>query len=423
MQLTVPIVGQEPGPNYAVDINNCFTLIDTHNHTPGKGVQVPTAGISIDANLSLNGFFIVSSSGIGLAALGSTPGNNTLYESGVDLYFVDGSGNNVRLTQGGAVLGNGITQLTGDVTSGPGVGPQAATIASNAVTTAKILNSNVTLAKIQNISTTTLLGRSTAGSGVVEQLSIGSGLTLAGGSLSANSVNALASDLSSSNSYTSADWSVTGASVVKTSTNNTNPIILGSTDLTSNSQASNDIYLISGRNNGSGGTGNILIAPGFPNGGTGGTVQMLGGGGATSVTLGDHRVEIQASTDAGAPALRMGASSGSVRIYHAFGGGTIQLAAGQAGPSAGPGNVSGVGTLSFSAASVGTVVLTVPSSIPGPNTWTMTLPDSAGSSSQFLQTNGSGVTSWAYPSAASGTFTTVDLKTVTVVNGIITSIV
>lgn len=63
--------------------------------------------------------------------------------------------------------------LTGDVTNT--VGTLATTIA----------NSAVTFSKIQDISTNKLLGRSTAGTGNVEQLSIGSGLTLAGGTLSA----------------------------------------------------------------------------------------------------------------------------------------------------------------------------------------------------------------------------------------------
>lgn len=44
--------------------------------------------------------------------------------------------------------GSGITQLTGDVTAGPGSGSQAATIAANAITTAKILDLNVTTGKL-----------------------------------------------------------------------------------------------------------------------------------------------------------------------------------------------------------------------------------------------------------------------------------
>jgi hypothetical protein len=58
--------------------------------------------------------------------------------------------------------------LTGEVTS---VG-NASTIAANAVTTAKILNSNITYAKIQNVSATDkILGRVSAGAGVVEEIS------------------------------------------------------------------------------------------------------------------------------------------------------------------------------------------------------------------------------------------------------------
>lgn len=59
--------------------------------------------------------------------------------------------------------------LTGDVTTA--VGTVATTIAANAVTTAKINNSQVTYAKIQNVTATDrLLGRSTAGAGVVEEI-------------------------------------------------------------------------------------------------------------------------------------------------------------------------------------------------------------------------------------------------------------
>lgn len=78
----------------------------------------------------------------------------------------------------------GITQLTGDVSAGPGSGSQAATIANNAVTTAKVANSAITYAKIQDISATArLLGRGSVGAGVTEELSLGAGLAISGGVL------------------------------------------------------------------------------------------------------------------------------------------------------------------------------------------------------------------------------------------------
>lgn len=73
-------------------------------------------------------------------------------------------------TSSGTNTGDQTITLTGDVT-GTGTGSFAATIAADAVTTAKILNSNVTYAKIQNVSATDrLLGRSSAGAGVVEEI-------------------------------------------------------------------------------------------------------------------------------------------------------------------------------------------------------------------------------------------------------------
>ena len=52
-----------------------------------------------------------------------------------------------------------------------------------AVTTAKIADSNVTYAKIQNVADARLLGNSAGTAGVVQELTVGSGLTLSGGAL------------------------------------------------------------------------------------------------------------------------------------------------------------------------------------------------------------------------------------------------
>lgn len=59
------------------------------------------------------------------------------------------------------------------------------TVDNSAITTTKINNGAVTYAKIQNVTANSrLLGRASAGAGVVEEITIGSGLTLTGSTLS-----------------------------------------------------------------------------------------------------------------------------------------------------------------------------------------------------------------------------------------------
>jgi hypothetical protein len=78
---------------------------------------------------------------------------------------------------GSYLTGNQTITLSGDL-SGSGTTSISATISNNAVTTAKILNSNVTYAKIQDVTSKRLLGRAATSNGVVGEISIGSNLTL-----------------------------------------------------------------------------------------------------------------------------------------------------------------------------------------------------------------------------------------------------
>jgi hypothetical protein len=114
------------------------------------------------------------------------PGNGyTFWDADLQTLYAwdDGTAAWVAVSGGGG----GITELTGDVTAGPGSGSEGATIAANAVTTAKILNSNVTLAKIANAAAnSTLLGSGAAGSGsAYAELTLGTGLSMAGTTLNA----------------------------------------------------------------------------------------------------------------------------------------------------------------------------------------------------------------------------------------------
>jgi hypothetical protein len=105
MNLPIPTVGGESGPQYATDVNNSLTLVDQHNHTPGQGVQIPPSGLNINSSLTFNNNLATSLQGLTFVAQSGSPGINTIWESGVDLYFTDGLGNLIQITKNGAVAG------------------------------------------------------------------------------------------------------------------------------------------------------------------------------------------------------------------------------------------------------------------------------------------------------------------------------
>ncbi len=107
MNLPNPVPSVDPGPDYAENIQSCFDIIDGHNHSAGSGNQINTSGIQINADFPLNNFnetLIRSARFTPQVAPLSDPSDlGCLYESGVDLWYNDGNGNQVQITAGGLV--------------------------------------------------------------------------------------------------------------------------------------------------------------------------------------------------------------------------------------------------------------------------------------------------------------------------------
>lgn len=110
MNLQIPVTGVDPGPDFANNVNASLFLVDSHNHSAGQGTAIGPAGLNINADLSFQGNNAINLRSTRFLAQGSPLTGVSDYlsanVSGVDLYFLDGNGNSVRITQSGGVAGS-----------------------------------------------------------------------------------------------------------------------------------------------------------------------------------------------------------------------------------------------------------------------------------------------------------------------------
>ncbi len=114
MSLPVPTVSTDFGPDWATNLVACLSSIDSHNHTSGQGVAIPPSGLNINASLPMGNNSLTNTKAVIFTTQASFATNQSVYVSGVDLYYNDGSGNVVRITQSGSVSGS-----TGTITGLP----------------------------------------------------------------------------------------------------------------------------------------------------------------------------------------------------------------------------------------------------------------------------------------------------------------
>jgi hypothetical protein len=108
MNLDLPVPTQTLGPLWATELNDALDVIDSHDHTNGKGVQIPTSGLNINANLDFNGYkpFDLLSTQYALqnSTLTGASNANSVYVVSGNLYYTNGSGIAVQVTSGGSVV-------------------------------------------------------------------------------------------------------------------------------------------------------------------------------------------------------------------------------------------------------------------------------------------------------------------------------
>ncbi len=114
--MPVPTVSECPSPDWATDLNACLSVLDGHTHNPGQGVQITPSGMLINTDFPINGNNVTTIRSLRMTSQGAVLALVTdlgcLFNVLGDLYYNDGSGNHIRITQSGSVSGSAGT-ITG----------------------------------------------------------------------------------------------------------------------------------------------------------------------------------------------------------------------------------------------------------------------------------------------------------------------
>ena len=116
MNLTLPVVSETLGVQWATLLNAAIEHIDAHDHTPGKGKRIPASGLNINSNLSFNNRAATSLSYLQLAPspteLSGLPLINSVFSHQGNLYYVNSAGSPVQVTSG-----NTLADIPGSINS------------------------------------------------------------------------------------------------------------------------------------------------------------------------------------------------------------------------------------------------------------------------------------------------------------------
>jgi hypothetical protein len=168
MGLTLPqpgtTTGGSPNYTYATEITADLSLIDTHNHTSGQGVRVPTAGLNINADLAMGGFSL-------------TGANNITATGAVTL---SGSGTALSITNNATVSG---TLTVGTLSLG--------TLTLTGAGTALTVNNNALISGTLTVSSTATVGSTLSVVGAILETTASTALTLKGNAAATSGIGTI----------------------------------------------------------------------------------------------------------------------------------------------------------------------------------------------------------------------------------------
>lgn len=108
MNLNLPEVLVDLGPEWATEINTALETVDAHDHSSGKGTKVKVAGMDINAALNFQNnkaynLFSTQYQAVTSVLTGATNAQSLSVFSG-NLYYTNAAGLAVQLTSGGSIV-------------------------------------------------------------------------------------------------------------------------------------------------------------------------------------------------------------------------------------------------------------------------------------------------------------------------------
>lgn len=118
MSLDLPVPTVTLGPEWAEQLNAALEFIDAHDHTAGKGRLITSAALNINDDVALNNHNLTLARSYNMANLTSPialPADlRSLYAVNGELYFNDGDGNQIQITDAGGLNASTIGGIGGD---------------------------------------------------------------------------------------------------------------------------------------------------------------------------------------------------------------------------------------------------------------------------------------------------------------------
>ena len=126
LNITLPDVGTTVGPTWATQLNEAWQSLDSHDHSSGKGKQIPSSGIAINADLNfrtsgdtaeshapinverVDFFNSATAEGAGISD------SNSIYSGGEtgELYYINSNSERCQITDGTSVNVTGQASLS-----------------------------------------------------------------------------------------------------------------------------------------------------------------------------------------------------------------------------------------------------------------------------------------------------------------------